>query len=116
MLTIRDMSAEAWKNSEDHGFHNDGSTVVEKLMLIVSEVAEALEAIREGETGLGVLKFEYKGSLENRKPVGFMSELADVVIRVGDLAWIVGGDLEEAVEHKMAYNRTRPHMHGGKKL
>lgn len=52
-----------------------------------------------------------------RKPVGFMSELADIVIRVGDLASrFPGADLEKAIVEKMKYNATRGHMHGGKKL
>lgn len=41
-------------------------------------------------------------------------ELADIVIRVCDLAQELGIDLGEAVVAKMAYNKTRPHKHGGK--
>ena len=41
-----------------------------------------------------------------------VSELADVIIRVGDLAGVYGIDLETAVVRKMNYNRTRPHKHG----
>lgn len=50
------------------------------------------------------------------KPCGFPSELADIVIRVGDLAFRLGIDLEKAVEEKMKYNRTREFLHGGKKV
>lgn len=111
-LTVRQMAADAWKNSDAHGFHNDGSTVVEKLMLVVSEAAEALESIRNGEENLGALKYSTTPLGFREKPIGFMSELADIVIRVGDLAGIVGGDLAVAIEAKMAYNRTRPFRHG----
>lgn len=51
---------------------------------------------------------------ETLKPEGFASELADVLIRVFDLAGALGIDLEDAVQSKMAYNKTRPHRHGGK--
>lgn len=50
------------------------------------------------------------------KPCGFPSELADIVIRVGDLAARMGVDLEHAIVEKMKYNRTRGHLHGGKKV
>jgi NTP pyrophosphatase (non-canonical NTP hydrolase) len=124
-LTIREMQGEAFDTSELHGFHDDAPShdplgmgyspqrpetiayLAMKLMLIVSEVGEAMEELRTHSVEpLRTLTYE------GEKPVGFMSELADVVIRVGDLAEIVGGDLEDAVRVKMAYNKTRPHKHG----
>lgn len=41
-------------------------------------------------------------------------ELADVIIRALDTAATLNVDIAEAVEMKLAYNRTRPHRHGGK--
>lgn len=49
------------------------------------------------------------------KPEGVPSELADIVIRVMDAAVEYGIDLNDEVELKLAYNRTRPHRHGGKR-
>lgn len=48
------------------------------------------------------------------KPVGVPSELADIIIRTLDTAAAWGIDIDAAVQTKMAYNRTRPHMHGRK--
>jgi NTP pyrophosphatase (non-canonical NTP hydrolase) len=101
-LTIEEMQQLAWQNSEDHGFH-DNVDVPTKLMLIVAEAAEALEDHRAGNPD---------SVLESGKPVGIASELADIVIRVGDLAGILDIDLEEAVIRKMKYNAGRPHKHG----
>ena len=84
-------------------------TIPEKLMLIVSEASEALEDYREGK--LLQLAFEVSG-----KPIGFASELADVVIRCFDLAGALGIDLQDAIVQKHKFNKTRPYRHGGKKV
>jgi len=104
-MTISEMQERAWINSEVHGFH-ENNDIPTKLMLIVSEAAEAMEDNRDGKMDETVL--------ESGKPVGFPSELADIIIRVGDLAGILGIDLEAAVVRKMNYNETRPMKHGGK--
>ena len=116
-LTILDMADEAYWNSDRKGFHKKDEqimgthpeyVVATKLMLAVSELAESLEEVRNGKPLL------YYG--ENSKPEGVAAELADVVVRCGDLAGILGIDLESAVVEKMRYNEGRPEMHGGKKI
>ena len=79
-------------------------TIPEKLALIHSEVSEALEDYRDGAmvTTVG----------ETGKPVGFPSELADIVIRVCDLAGALGVDLEAEIAQKMRHNASRPRKHG----
>ena len=67
-----------------------------KLMLIVSEVAEAMEAHRKG------LKDSH---LPERS--GVEVELADAVIRIFDLAGALRFDLGGAIAEKMAYNAQR---------
>ena len=79
-----------------------------KIMLIVTECAEAVECVRDGKLDA---RTEYAG-----KPVGLPSELADIVIRVADLCGALGIDLDEAIRLKLAYNRTRTHRHGGRAL
>jgi NTP pyrophosphatase (non-canonical NTP hydrolase) len=70
--------------------------VGEKLMLIVSEVSEAMEAHR---------KDLMDDKLPNRP--GAEAELADAVIRIFDLAGAMNLDLAGAVIEKMAYNAKR---------
>jgi NTP pyrophosphatase (non-canonical NTP hydrolase) len=82
--------------------------VLASLALIHSEVSEALEDVRVGH----MLTWEQGGS--GGKPVGFPSELADVVIRCMDLAEALGIDLEAEIRLKHAFNETRPVKHGGK--
>lgn len=70
--------------------------VPEKLMLIVSEVAEAMEGHRKG---LADDKLPHRAMLE--------VELADTVIRCFDLAGGLGLDLAGALVEKLAFNAQR---------
>lgn len=106
-----------------------GLAITEKLALIHEEISEALGEIRSGHDPLltyyrdkatGQVHHHQQWGTDGiaamplRKPEGFMIELADAVIRIGDLAHLVGGDLEAAVAEKHEYNRTRPYKHGRK--
>lgn len=66
----------------------------EKLMLIVTEVAEAQEALRDDDC------------------VGEAEEVADILIRVLDYAAWRGINLDSEVAKKMGRNRERPRLHG----
>ncbi len=70
--------------------------IPEKLMLIVSELSEALEGHR---------KNLMDDKLPHRKM--FEVELADALIRLWDLAGAAGLDLGGAYIEKMAYNEHR---------
>lgn len=70
--------------------------VLSQLAKIGSEVGEAVQAIQR------------KGV--NHEDVS--EELADIVIRVCDLAGYLEIDLGRAVHKKMLHNATRPRLHG----
>jgi NTP pyrophosphatase (non-canonical NTP hydrolase) len=74
----------------------DTRNVGEILMLIVSEVAEAMEGHR-------------KGLMDDKLPHRTMLEveLADAVIRIFDLAGAKKLDLGGAIVEKVAYNQKR---------
>lgn len=78
------------------------------LCLIHSEVSEALEDFRENKMSTTIR--------EDGKPEGLPSELADIVIRVGDMCGALGIDLEFEIRQKMAHNAMRSHRHGGKRI
>lgn len=90
------LQAAIHENARAHGWWDTPRGVPELLCLIHSEVSEALEVYRGGHDGtLG-------------------EELADVVIRVMDLAEAYGIDLYKEIHKKHEYNKTRPYRHGGK--
>lgn len=76
-----------------------------RLLLIVGELIEAFEEIRAGHAPTEVYE-------KNGKPEGVPVELADVQIRLWDLAQTMGISLQTEVQRKEAFNRTREFMHG----
>lgn len=113
-MTLNEIGAESLKTSAEKGFRTvtpddwavmrgpanlypPPMTVPVKLALIHSEVSEALEVFRKSH------------DLEE-----FGSELADIIIRVGQLGVGLGIDLDAAVAAKQEKNRNREHQHGGR--
>lgn len=95
-----------WSDLETGRRVDARARIPEALLMVHSELSEAVEEYRRGTLG------EYEG--EGGKPEGFSIELADAVIRLFDLCGALGIDLEDAIERKHAYNRTRQYRHGGK--
>lgn len=78
-------------------FETNEFVVPTKLMLVVSEVVEALEGHR-------------KGSMDDKLPHRTMieTEIADAHIRLFDLAGALKLDVAGAILEKLEFNRTRP--------
>lgn len=58
---------------------------------------------------------EFKVRFEKDVKNTFEDELADTAIRIFDLAFEMGINLEWHIRQKIRYNAMRPKMHGGKK-
>lgn len=110
------------KNAKDKGFYDEENpNFGEKIALIHSEVSEALEADRlPGVTGYSlqciseILKFDKRTfvmAFEDLFKDKVDDELADIVIRVMDLAEFKEIDLEGHIIAKMRYNTYRERKH-----
>lgn len=117
---LNELASEIHENSVSKGFYDHDRSVHEILVLIHSEVTEALD---EARAGRGTDEILYESPAGNwstiqsnqfPKPAGFPSELADIIIRTLDAAAFYGIDIERAILEKIAYNKTRPHKHGKK--
>lgn len=75
---------------------SEADLLLGKLMLVVTEISEAAEAVRHGDK-------------EN-----FTEEMADAVIRILDITATSEIDLEKAILAKMKINAGRPEKHGKK--
>lgn len=145
-LTITDWVTEVGRANAANGWHrphpNDDPTyITARLALLTTEVAEAIEEVRNGhranhtysaegytygpaasgdycwwEYDEGTLSEDRVRPTDPIKPEGVPSELADVVIRAFDFAYEFGIPLEEIIRLKAEYNKTRGRRHGGKTL
>ncbi len=111
-LTLRELTTDSYEIALARGWWPPGDvrTFLELIALVHSELSEAIEEWRNGHGPTEIYYNDY-----NKKPEGIPIELADVLIRIGDMAGHFGIDLSTAVMIKMAYNKTRPVRHGGKK-
>lgn len=98
------LAKEIHKNAVDKGFWDktvDPIFVAKQMMMIVSEVSEAMEAVRK-----------------EMDPDHISDEFADIIIRTLDLydgmveSGYVSKSLDLAIKQKMERNSHRPKKHG----
>jgi len=93
---LNKISFDVAKWRKEKGFKTSWKNMPEKLMLVVTEVSEAMEAYRH----------------EDRK--NFNEEIADTFIRLFDICGSLGIDIDTAIKDKMEVNKKRPFKHGKK--
>jgi len=100
------LASVAQSHSPGLAAYAEAAIISSEIALIQSEASEALENVRGG--------FEPDDKVPEF--MGIEAELADVVIRIMDMAAGRGFRVGAAIIAKMAMNATRPPMHGGKAL
>ena len=93
-------------------FEANWAVVPRLLMLVVSELGEAMEDYRR-------IDFEHFCSVKCLRSAkstqhlnGFKQEIADTIIRICHMCAALGIDIEEEIRVKMLINEKRPIKHG----
>jgi NTP pyrophosphatase (non-canonical NTP hydrolase) len=118
-MDLNNLCKKAFAYAKKQGFYDQPAVFGERLMLVVSELSEALEADRNGRweprtipaLALPFNHKDFKVQYEKYVRGSVCEELADAIIRICDLAGSYNIDLDWHVEAKMAYNESRPYKH-----
>ncbi len=92
--TLGELTRLCHETAVEKGFWDQERNVGEALMLIVTELAEAMESYRRQEED------------------NFREELADTCIRLFDLCGGFNIDIAKEIEKKSVKNKARPYKHG----
>jgi NTP pyrophosphatase (non-canonical NTP hydrolase) len=93
-MTLSELSALCHRIAKEKGFWDQERNIGEALMLIVTELAEAMEAYRKEDDP------------------NFREEIADTFIRLLDLCGGLDIDIAAAIAQKTEKNKGRPYKHG----
>jgi NTP pyrophosphatase (non-canonical NTP hydrolase) len=120
---LNEIAKEFHESAVRKGFWEEKREIGTLLMLIVSELSEALEAHRKdrmanltdkqkGALDGWTLDEDFKGRFYLQVKDTFEDEIADTFIRLFDLCGSLGIDIDWHIQQKMRYNATREYKHG----
>lgn len=134
MTDLTTLAKDIFKANEAKGFWDRERPLTETTMLIITELAEAVEEDRAGRDAVwyshdvdgetvewyedevavdahGLVRPDDNPSKGPFKPEGIDIELIDALIRLLDLLGSRGADVDELLQQKLAYNKTRGVRH-----
>ena len=127
MNNLNELSKQIYEGNKLRGFDVSKENIGQTLMLVVSELSEALEADRKAKyANLEVFEncmsaddineedmdlYIFQSFQETIKDT-FQDEIADSFIRLFDLCGGLGIDIEKHIDLKLRYNSTRTFKHG----
>lgn len=123
-LSLNELSIAFFEEAKAKGWWDKDRNLGEMLMLVTSELVEALEAARHGQFADTKLMASEAREIENlpddkfyeaykeKVKESFECEIADAFIRLFDLAGGMGVNLDYFIRTKARFNRLRPYRHG----
>lgn len=124
-MELKELIKKVFEINKANGWHEEKHETPTYLMLIVSELAEAMEADRENRHSCLNLcrkkemledkdgenfKIDFRLTIKD----SFEDEIADVIIRCLDLCAMMDIDIEKHILLKLKYNQLRGFRHGNK--
>lgn len=116
IINIDELVRVIGSDNEANGWHEDWN-LKEKLLMVHTEVSEAVEELRTDKPDFYLSKTEFvvdESLCEIPKPEGFSVEIADTIIRLLDICYKEQIDISYMINIKLHYNRLRGYRHGGK--
>jgi NTP pyrophosphatase (non-canonical NTP hydrolase) len=98
-----------------NNWEKDKRNISELLMLCVSELGEACEALRKNRRQKDYVELPSVGDRLNKKvweKDTFEDEICDTFIRLADLCQALNIDIEWQIKNKLSYNEKREYKHG----
>lgn len=122
-IDLNNLRDRAYQCAKDHGFHKQELSNEHYLMLVITELSEAVEADRKGRRFKGKMKFEhdlnlysalvkydvrFKSAFEKHVKDTVEDELADAIIRLLDLAGLRNIDINDTfvLNHAVFEDKT----------
>lgn len=114
-MNLNDLSKQIYEANKAKGFWDSKRNEGEMLMLIVSELGEAMEALRKDKIAPNVQGEIFEPTqFESIIKDTFQDEVADALIRILDMCGGMSIDIDYHVTAKLRYNATRERFHGKK--
>jgi NTP pyrophosphatase (non-canonical NTP hydrolase) len=121
-MNLKELSKHFHERAKAKGFWDEKREIGTLLMLIVSELSEALEADRKSRHADFKAFYarrddranwtDFESDFQELIKDTFEDEIADTFIRLFDLVGHLGIDIDRHIKLKMMYNQTREHKHG----
>lgn len=129
-MYLKQMAKEIHADNVSKGFYDDyiecqvpkDYFIMKQLILVVSELSEATEELRKNGINNSLEPvfpntLDIKDSIklfEDKYKDKFQDEIADTFIRLLDLCGFLDINIDQWIDAKLEYNKTRPYKHGKK--